>query len=90
MDETEEVDLGRVKSVFTLQASRHLQTCCTNLYSCGVYVFVLQMSMETGRRQIVQAGVAAAVAAPLLRANPAAAGMDKVSADAACLSSLGM
>jgi hypothetical protein len=53
-------------------------------------VFVLQMSMETGRRQIVQAGVAAAVAAPLLRANPAAAGMDKVSADAACLSSLGM
>ena len=36
------------------------------------------MSMETGRRQIVQAGVAAAVAAPLLRANPAAAGMDRV------------
>jgi len=34
--------------------------------------------METGRRQIVQAGAAAAVAAPLLRANPAAAGMDKV------------
>jgi hypothetical protein len=32
------------------------------------------MSMETGRRQVVQAAVAAAVAAP---ANPAAAGMDK-------------
>mmetsp|Transcript_38141 Transcript_38141/g.61493 ORF Transcript_38141/g.61493 Transcript_38141/m.61493 type:complete len:119 (+) Transcript_38141:44-400(+) len=39
--------------------------------------FSPMMSMETGRRQIVQAGVAAAVAAPLLRANPAAAGMDK-------------
>ena len=39
--------------------------------------FSPMMSMETGRRQVVQAGAAAAVAAPLLRANPAAAGMDK-------------
>lgn len=31
------------------------------------------MSMETGRRQVVQTAAAAAVAAPLLRANPAAA-----------------
>jgi len=33
--------------------------------------------METGRRQVVQAGAAAAVAAPLLRANPAAAKYDQ-------------
>ena len=48
--------------------------------------FSPMMSMETGRRQIVQAGAAAAVAAPLLRAVPASAkkglydanaGMDK-------------
>ena len=31
------------------------------------------MSMETGRRQVVQAGAAAAVAAPLLRSAPAEA-----------------
>jgi len=43
----------------------------------GAAAFSPMMSMETGRRQIVQAGAAAAVAAPLLRANPAAAGMDK-------------
>merc|ERR1740117_645411 len=36
--------------------------------------FSPMMSMETGRRQVVQAGAAAAVAAPLLRANPASAG----------------
>ena len=36
--------------------------------------FSPMMSMETGRRQIVQAGAAAAVAAPLLRATPASAG----------------
>merc|ERR1712127_402616 len=35
------------------------------------------MSMETGRRQVVQAGAAAAVAAPLLRGTPAEAKMDK-------------
>ena len=35
--------------------------------------FSPMMSLETGRRQVVQAGAAAAVAAPLLRANPAAA-----------------
>ena len=39
--------------------------------------FSPMMSMETGRRQVIQGGAAAAVAAPLLRANPAAAGMDK-------------
>jgi hypothetical protein len=39
--------------------------------------FSPMMSMETGRRQVIQAGAAAAVAAPLLRANPASAGMDK-------------
>ena len=39
--------------------------------------FSPMMSMETGRRQVVQAAGAAAVAAPLLRANPAAAKMDK-------------
>ena len=39
--------------------------------------FSPMMSMETGRRQVVQAGAAAAVAAPLLRANPAEAKMDK-------------
>ena len=39
--------------------------------------FSPMMSMETGRRQVVQAGAAAAVAAPLLRGTPAAAGMDK-------------
>ena len=39
--------------------------------------FSPMMSMETGRRQVVQAGAAAAVAAPLLRANPAEATMDK-------------
>ena len=35
--------------------------------------FSPMMSMDTGRRQVVQAGAAAAVAAPLLRANPAEA-----------------
>jgi hypothetical protein len=35
--------------------------------------FSPMMSMETGRRQIVQAGAAAAVAAPLLRSAPAQA-----------------
>jgi hypothetical protein len=35
--------------------------------------FSPMMSMETGRRQVVQTGAAAAVAAPLLRASPAAA-----------------
>ena len=40
--------------------------------------FSPMMSMETGRRQVVQAGAAAAVAAPLLKANPAAAKMDQV------------
>ena len=35
--------------------------------------FSPMMSLETGRRQVVQAGAAGAVAAPLLRANPAAA-----------------
>jgi hypothetical protein len=39
--------------------------------------FSPMMSMDMGRRQVVQAGAAAAVAAPLLRANPASAGMDK-------------
>jgi hypothetical protein len=39
--------------------------------------FSPMMSMETGRRQVVQAGAAAAVAAPLLRANPAEAQYDK-------------
>lgn len=36
------------------------------------------MSMGMDRRQIVQAGAAAAVAAPILRANPAAAKYDQV------------
>ena len=40
--------------------------------------FSPMMSMETGRRQVVQAGAAAAVAAPLLKANPAAAKFDQV------------
>ena len=40
--------------------------------------FSPMMSMETGRRQVVQAGAAAAVAAPLLKANPAAAKLDQV------------
>ena len=35
--------------------------------------FSPMMSMDMGRRQVVQAGAAAAVAAPLLRANPASA-----------------
>merc|ERR1719199_2102822 len=35
------------------------------------------MSMETGRRQVVQAGAAAAVVAPLVGATPAEAKMDK-------------
>ena len=35
--------------------------------------FSPMMSMETGRRQVVQGGAAAAIAAPLLRANPAEA-----------------
>ena len=39
--------------------------------------FSPMMSMETGRRQVVQAGAAAAVAAPLLRGTPAEAKMDK-------------
>ena len=39
--------------------------------------FSPMMSMETGRRQVVQAGAAAAVAAPLLRSAPAEAKMDK-------------
>ena len=39
--------------------------------------FSPMMSMETGRRQVVQAGAAAAVAAPLLRGSPAEAKMDK-------------
>ena len=39
--------------------------------------FSPMMAMETGRRQVVQAGAAAAVAAPLLRANPAAAQYDR-------------
>ena len=36
--------------------------------------FSPMMSMDTGRRQVVQAGAAAAVAAPLLRSSPAEAG----------------
>ena len=40
--------------------------------------FSPMMSMDMGRREIVQAGAAAAVAAPLLKANPAAAKMDQV------------
>lgn len=39
--------------------------------------FSPMMSMDMGRRQVVQAAGAAAVAAPLLRSNPASAGMDK-------------
>jgi hypothetical protein len=39
--------------------------------------FAPMMSMDMGRRQVVQTAGAAAVAAPLLRANPASAGMDK-------------
>jgi hypothetical protein len=39
--------------------------------------FSPMMSMETGRRQVVQAGAAAAVAAPLLRGSPAAAQYDR-------------
>ena len=39
--------------------------------------FSPMMSMETGRRQVVQAGAAAAVAAPLLRSSPAEAKYDK-------------
>jgi len=39
--------------------------------------FSPMMSMDMGRRQVVQAGAAAAVVAPLLRANPAGASMDK-------------
>jgi hypothetical protein len=35
--------------------------------------FSPMMSMETGRRQVVQAGAAAAIAAPLLRSSPATA-----------------
>jgi hypothetical protein len=40
--------------------------------------FSPMMSMEIGRREIVQAGAAAAAAAPLLRANPASAKYDQV------------
>ena len=39
--------------------------------------FSPMMSMDMGRRQVVQAAGTAAVAAPMLRANPASAGMDK-------------
>ena len=40
--------------------------------------FSPMMSMDTGRRQVLQAGGAAAAVAPLLRANPAKAKLDKV------------
>ena len=40
--------------------------------------FSPMMSMDLGRREIVQAGVAAAAAAPLLQATPAAAKYDQV------------
>ena len=39
--------------------------------------FSPMMSMETGRRQVVQAGAAGAVAAPLLRGSPAEAKLDR-------------
>ena len=38
--------------------------------------FSPMMSIETSRRQVVQVGAAAAVAVPLLRANPAEAVMN--------------
>ena len=44
--------------------------------------FSPMMSMETGRRRIVQSGDAAVAAAPLLRSTPAAAKYDKVSCNA--------
>ena len=44
--------------------------------------FSPMMSMETGRRRIVQSGAAAVAAAPLLRSTPAAAKYDKVSCNA--------
>jgi len=41
--------------------------------------FSPMMSMETGRRAVVQAGAAAAIAAPLLRPSPAEAGLSSLS-----------
>ena len=41
--------------------------------------FSPMMSMDTGRRAVVQAGAAAAIAAPLLRPSPAEAGLSSLS-----------
>jgi len=51
-----------------------LARCAAALALAGsAAAFSPMMSMETGRRQLLQGGAAAAVAAPLLRANPAEA-----------------
>lgn len=55
--------IGRATAVFALAGS--------------AVAFAPMMSMDVSRRQAVQTAGAAAVAAPLLRANPASAGMDK-------------
>ena len=53
-----------------------LARCAAALALAGsAAAFSPMMSMETGRRQVLQGGAAAVVAAPLLRANPAAAGV---------------
>ena len=54
-----------------------LRSVAVLAFAGAAAAFSPMMSMETGRRQVVQAGAAAAVAAPLLRASPASAGMDK-------------
>ena len=54
-----------------------MRTVAVLALATGAAAFSPMMSMETGRRQVVQAGAAAAVAAPLLRGTPAEARMDK-------------
>ena len=54
-----------------------MRTVAVLALATGAAAFSPMMSMETGRRQVVQAGAAAAVAAPLLRGTDAEARMDK-------------
>ena len=61
----------------TRTAHQDMRTVAVLALATGAAAFSPMMSMETGRRQVVQAGAAAAVAAPLLRGTPAEARMDK-------------
>jgi len=49
------------------------RSCLIAALAGSAAAFAPTMMMETGRRQVVQAGAAAAVAAPLLRSKPAEA-----------------